>query len=107
MVQDERGVAARLQQMLFRWNLAQVLIAHRVAEGEVAVALNEPGHQRQARSVDRLSRLLRGDLALAPGDFRDTIADNENLAQEAVVRRAVPHLHVPENNGRHPLILPS
>ena len=107
MIEDERGVAAGPQKMLFRRDLAEILIAHRVAEGEVAVAFDEARHQREARSVDRLGRLLRGDLAFAPGDLRNPIADDENFAGKAVVRLAVPDLHVAEKSGRHPLILPS
>jgi hypothetical protein len=71
------------------------------------VAFNEPGHQREARPVDCLSRLLRANLADPASDCRDAIAVNENLAQKTVVRRTVPDLHIPEKNGRHPLFLPS
>ncbi len=71
------------------------------------MAFDQPGHQREARSVDRLSRVFRRDLAVSAGDFRNPVAGDENLAGKAVVRRAIPHLHVPEKNGRHPLILPS
>ena len=43
VVQDEGGVAAGAEQMLLRRDLAEILVARWADEGEVAVALDQPG----------------------------------------------------------------
>ncbi len=41
MVEEERGVAAGAQQMFLRRDFAEILVAHRIDEGEVAMALDQ------------------------------------------------------------------
>ena len=93
--------------MLFRRDLAEILVAHRVAEGEWQSPSTSPGISVRPDPSSVSPACSEAIWPSAPGYFRDTIADNETLAQEAVVRRAVPHLHVAEKNRRHSRILPS
>ena len=63
-----------------------------------------PGINVMPAAVDRLRRRLGADLTLSSGDLGNSIPDDQHLARIAVVRFAVPNLHVPEQIGRHRLL---
>ena len=92
---DRPGVH-HLRNVELRRDLAEILVAARTDEGEVAMALDEAGHQRLAAAVDRLGRGLGADLVPAQRHLGDPVAGDQNLAGIAIVAIAVPYLHVPE-----------
>jgi hypothetical protein len=54
VIEDERRVAAGPEQMLLGWNLAEILIARRPDEGEMAMPLDHARHERHGGAVDDL-----------------------------------------------------
>ncbi len=101
MIENERRVAAGAQEVLLRRDLAEVLVAQRADEGKMAMPFDEAGHQCETPGVYRLRRRLGADLTLSSGDLGNSIPDDKNLAGVAVIRFAVPNLHVSEKIGRH------
>ena len=96
VVEDEGGVAAGAKQMLFRRDFAEILVARRADEGEVAMALDHAGHQELPLRVDRLRRALAADRVLAARQRLDAVPFHHHLARIGGVVDAVPDGDVPE-----------
>src|SRR5258707_11206060 len=90
--------------MFLRRDLAEILVAQRADEGKMAMSFDEAGHQCETPGVYRLRRSLGADLALSSGDLGNSIPNDKHLAGVAVIRFAVPNLHVSEQIGRHRLL---
>ena len=98
MVEDERRVAAGSQKMLFGRNLAEVLIAGRADEGEMAMTLDHARHQGHAASVDDLGAVA-AKLAFVARDRGDAVMLDQHLGRITLIVLAIPDLRVLNQKG--------
>ena len=103
VIEDQRRVAAGSQQVLFGRNFAEILVAHRTGEGEMAMAFDHARHQRHA-CRRRSPRRRRGEFVLAARDRGDAVTFDQHLGRIALVVFAVPDLRVLNQKGHrvHP-----
>ena len=96
VIKDERGVAACPQEVFLQRNLAEILIAAGADEGEMAMALDQPRHQKPATTVDDFSRILGADLVSSTRHRSNAISFDYDLAP---IRNIVGR-PIPERSGR-------
>ena len=99
MVEDQGGVAAGSKKVLLGRDFAEVLVAGRADEGEMAMALDQARHQGHAAAVDDLGAVA-ANLSLVPRDRGDAVVFDQHLGRIALVILAIPDLRV-HNQKRH------
>ena len=88
VIEQQRGVAHRRQQVLLGRDVAEIGVDARAAEARMRVAFHQAGHQRHAARVDRLAarRLQR---RAGVGDGADAVAPDDDLARARRAAAAV------------------
>ncbi len=89
--------------MLLRRDLAEVLIARRPDEGEMAMPLHHAWHKGHSAAVDDL-RAVAANLPMTARDRGDAVIFDQHLGWIALIVLAVPNLgvHNKKGHGAHP-----
>src|SRR5271163_322056 len=89
--------------MLFGRNLAEILVARRADERQMAMALDHARHQGHAAAVDDLDAVA-ANLPLTARDRGDAVMFDQHLGRIALVVLAIPDLRVHNQIGHrvHP-----
>ena len=103
VIEDQGRVAAGSQKMLFGRNLAEILVARRADERQMAMALDHARHQGHAAAVDDLGAVA-ANLPLTARDRGDAVMFDQHLGRIALVVLAIPDLRVHNQIGHrvHP-----
>ena len=84
--------------MLLGRDLAEVLIARRADERQMAMALDHARHQGHAAAVDDLGAVA-ANLSFVPRDRGDAVLFDQHVGRIALVVLAVPDLGVRNQKG--------
>jgi len=94
VIKNERGIAAGAEQMFLGGNFAEVLIARRPDERQVAMTFDQARHQCLAATIDDLRGAVACDLVRAMSDGFDAVAFDQDLTRERRVGIAVPNHNI-------------
>jgi len=98
MIEDERRIAAGSEQMLLGRDLAEVLIARRPDEREMAMPLHHAWHKGHSAAVDDL-RPVAANLPMTARDRGDAAIFDQHVGWIALIVLAVPNLRVRNKKG--------